>query len=152
MQYWRDYRIQKRESLTNAAAVQHSSESKPLPAFISHSASDNKQSPAHDHISRQIDVQYCLHRHINTVLSMRLLSSFSFSPVSLLQKVQLNFHFIFFNDCRQLQYNMSCCAFAFVFWKNYCGLKYVKTILDTKMRTSAILQNQILGWRKVFSP
>lgn len=70
MQYWRDYRIQKRESLTNAAAVQHSTESEPLPAFISHSAFDNKQSSAHDHISRQIDVQYCLHRHINTVLSL----------------------------------------------------------------------------------
>lgn len=83
MQYWRDYRIQKRESLTNAAAVQHSSESKPLPAFISHSAFDNKQSSAHDHISRQIDVQYCLHRRINTILSMRRENS---QPLALIQR------------------------------------------------------------------
>lgn len=70
MQYWRDYRIQKRESLTNAAAVEHSSESKPLPAFISHSAFDNKQSSALDHISRQINEWYCLHSHINAIFSM----------------------------------------------------------------------------------
>lgn len=101
MQYWRDYRIQKRESLTNAAAVQHSSESKPLPAFISHSASDNKQSSAHDHISRQIDVQYCLHRRINTILSMcRENSTISFNSARLLQKVWSNFDLIFFNDYR----------------------------------------------------
>lgn len=128
MQYWRDYRIQKRESLTNAAAVQHSSESKPLPAFISHSAFDNKQSSAHDHISRQIDVQYCLHRHTNTVLSLRREYS---QPLTIIQwgcYKRFDFDFACFNDYRQSQYSVVCCTFTFVFRKNYCRLKYVKTV------------------------
>lgn len=137
MQYWRDYRIQKRESLTNAAAVQHSSESKPLPAFISHSASDNKQSPAHDHISRQIDVQYCLHTHINTVLTMWLLSSISFSSVSPLQKVQCNFNFILFNDWDN--YSIMCLVVHLLLFSGRITIAWSMWRLfipDTKMKTS----------------
>lgn len=39
------------------------------------------------------------------------MSSTSFSSVSLLQKVQFNFDFIFFNDCKQLQYNVLVCIY-----------------------------------------
>lgn len=38
MQYWRDYSIQERESLTNAAAARRSRARRPLPALISQSS------------------------------------------------------------------------------------------------------------------